>query len=153
MDTPRDALLGPSPLQAAQAVERAEHAARTVSALGRRWVRVYLTTWATVSVLLVLAVGPTGPLGAIIGTSIWTALLVIGVIWASRQGATPKGVWLRIGLAGGAWGIVYAATLVIGLSGLRAASAYWVAGALMSALPLLIAAWMPYRHGATRRST
>ncbi|MGO1240954.1 MAG: hypothetical protein ACTMHU_05915, partial [Cellulosimicrobium funkei] len=108
-----------------------------------RWVRLYLTGWAVASVGLVLAIGLGGRVGFVVGMAAWVAIVTVGATWAGRQGALAVGTRRRIAV-----GAVYGAVLVAGLVVWPGSVAYWVPAALVSAVPLLVAAWRPARRDA-----
>ncbi len=133
----------PDPREAAASLEDAARLAATTRTQGRRWVRLYLTGWGAASVVLVLAIGLGGRIGFFVGMAAWAAMVVAGVTWANRQGALAAGTRWRIGIGAAAWAVVYGAALVAGTYLWPGVVAYWVAAALVSAVPLLLAAWLP----------
>ncbi|KLN36531.1 hypothetical protein FB00_01385 [Cellulosimicrobium funkei] len=140
-DTP--SRTAPSPAEASSALADASRLAASTRARAWRWVRLYLTGWAAASVCLVLALGLGGRAGFVVGMSAWALLVTVGVTWAARQGAMVAGARPRLALGAGAWAVVYGATLFVGLDRFAGEVAFWVPAALVSAVPLLLAAWIP----------
>ncbi|MCB7135931.1 hypothetical protein [Cellulosimicrobium marinum] len=135
-----------APFDAQGARDRLDHAARltaTTRAAAWRWVRTYLTAWAAGSIALVLAIGLGGPVGLLVGLSGWAALVTVGVLWVRRQGFSDAAAGRRIGTGAGLWSATYGAALAVGLLAFPDAVAYWVPAALVTAAPLLAAAWWP----------
>lgn len=132
-----------APLDAAAALDRADRLAGATRARGWRWVRLYLTGWAVASIGLVLAIGLGGRVGFVVGMAAWVAIVTVGATWAARQGALAVGTRRRIAVGAVSWAVVYGAVLVAGLVVWPGSVAYWVPAALVSAVPLLVAAWRP----------
>jgi len=124
-------------------LERAAALTASTRAAGWRWVRTYLTGWAAGSVVLVLAIGLGGTPGLVAGLAGWGALVAGGVVWVQRQGFSVAAAGRRIGIGAGLWAATYGVLLAVGLLGFAGEPAYWVPAALVSALPLLAAAWWP----------
>jgi len=138
----------PDPREAAAALDRASRLAWTTRAQGWRWVRRYLTGWAVASVGLVLTIGLGGRAGFFVGMAVWAVVVAAGTAWSSRQGATAAGTARRIFVGAASWAVVYGVALFAGMSLWPGLVAYWVPAALVSAAPLLLAAWLPTRHDA-----
>jgi hypothetical protein len=129
--TPDDAL--------ASAVAKAERA----RALGWRWVRIYLVVWALASVALVLGLG-VGSREVTIGFLIaWAGLAVGGGLWRRARGLVPRGSGRRIGRAAGLWAASYGIVLAVGFSLETDSLGFWLSAAVLTAIPLLIAAIIP----------
>ncbi|MFC8922123.1 hypothetical protein [Cellulosimicrobium sp. NPDC057127] len=128
----------------AQLARAAELTTRTRAAAWR-WVRVYLGGWAVASAALVAAIGLGGTAGMVVALSVWGALVAIGVTWARRQGFAVAAAGRRIGIGAGLWAATYGVILAVGLTAFEGAPGYWVPAAVVSAVPLLAAAWWPSR--------
>ena len=133
----------PSPTEATSALEHAARLAASTRTRGWRWVRLYLSGWAAASVGLVLALGLGGRIGFVVGMSAWAAIVTAGVTWAARQGSMAAGTRRRLVFGAGSWALVYGATLFVGLDRFAGDVTFWVPAALVSAVPLLLAAWLP----------
>ena len=133
----------PSPAEATSALEHAARLAASTRTRGWRWVRLYLSGWGVASIGLVLSIGLGGRVGLIVGMTAWLVIVTVGVTWAGRQGAMAAGTRRRLYLGVGAWVVVYGAALFVGLYRFPGDATFWVVAAAMSALPLLLAAWLP----------
>jgi hypothetical protein len=133
----------PSPAEATSALEHAARLAASTRTRGWRWVRLYLSGWAAASVGLVLALGLGGRIGFVVGMSAWAVIVTAGVTWAARQGSMAAGTRRRLVFGAGSWALVYGATLFVGLDRFAGDVTFWVPAALVSAVPLLLAAWLP----------
>ena len=83
---------------------------------------------------------PLAPAGA--------ALAPVGSPAARRPGPRAVGTRRRTAVGAVSWAVVYGAVLVAGLVVWPGSVAYWVPAALVSAVPLLVAAWRPARRDA-----
>jgi peptidoglycan/LPS O-acetylase OafA/YrhL len=129
--TPDDAL--------ANAVAKAERA----HALGWRWVRIYLVVWAVASVALVLGLGM-GSREVTIGLLIaWAGLAIGGGLWSRARGLVPRGSGRRISRAAGLWAASYGIVLAVGISLETDSLGFWLSAAVLTSIPLLIAAIIP----------
>ncbi|MGO1561688.1 hypothetical protein CZ771_08730 [Actinomycetales bacterium JB111] len=127
---------------------RAEELAARTAARGRRWVRIYLTTWAIASVGLLLAIGLGSQMVVIVAMSLWALLVVAGVVFSAKQGVAVTGAGGRLGTAAGLWAAVYAGSLALGVTAYTGEPWFWFAAGVLSAVPLLVAAWAPWRSSA-----
>ncbi|MFI2703002.1 hypothetical protein [Cellulosimicrobium composti] len=139
----------PDPREAAEALERVSRLAGRTRAQGWRWVRLYLTGWAVASVGLVLAIGLGGRVGFFVGMGAWAVIVAVGTTWANRQGATAPGTARRIFAGAITWAVVYGVTIFVGTTLWPGLVAFWVPAALVSAVPLLLAAWRPVPRDVT----
>lgn len=133
----------PSPAEATSALEHAARLAASTRTRGWRWVRLYLSGWAAASVGLVLALGLGGRIGFVVGMSAWAVIVTAGVTWAARQGSMAAGTRRRLVFGAGSWVVVYGAALFVVLYRFPGDVTLWAVAAAMSALPLLLAAWLP----------
>ena len=130
----------------------AEELAERTAARGRRWIRIYLTTWAVASVGLLLAIGMGSQMVLILAMSAWGLLVATGVAFSARQGVAATGAGGRLGTAAGLWAVVYAGSLAVGYSAHKGELWFWLVAGVVSAIPLLVAAWAPWRSTAGRRA-
>ncbi|WP_069385548.1 hypothetical protein [Cellulosimicrobium cellulans] len=135
-----------------QLARAAELTTRTRAAAWR-WVRIYLSGWAASSVALVAAIGLGGRVGMVVGLAVWGALVAVGVTWARRQGFALAVAGRRIGIGAGLWAATYGALLAVGLTVFAGDARYWVPAAVVSAVPLLAAAWWPAPAAETAADT
>lgn len=110
---------------------------------GWRWVRSYLLVWALASVGLVIGLG-FGNKAVTISIFIgWAILSLVGGIWSRSRGLTPRGGGRRIGRAVGLWAACYAIVLAVGVTRQSQSSGFWIAAAVFTAIPLVVAALIP----------
>ncbi|MBD0708903.1 hypothetical protein BU197_10985 [Streptomyces sp. CBMA291] len=106
-----------------------------------RWYVRYLWMFAAWQLVLV----PTlllwrGPAGVMAGTAA-NGVVVLGLsLFATRQPVTPRGYGGRHAKVFGAWGVAYAAALVLGLTLFTGSVVFAVVAALVCALPGAVAA-------------
>jgi hypothetical protein len=131
-----------SPDAATNSIEQALAATRDVQRRGWRWVHVYLWGWAAASIGLVLILGLGNTTSKIIGLTGWGVLVAIGMTYRFRQGVLPVGAQQRIGRAAGLWAATYGVILAVSV-GQPGGIWYWVGAALISAVPLVVAALIP----------
>lgn len=110
---------------------------------GWRWVRTYLVVWAVTSAGLVLGLGTGSREVAISFLIAWAILALIGGIWSRSQGLAPRGGGRRIGRAAGLWAACYGIALAVGLALQAQSTGFWIAAAVFTATPLLVAALLP----------
>jgi hypothetical protein len=124
--------------------------ARTSLAAGGNWLRRYLFVFAAASVPLVLLIGLGGQRGATIGTMLWIFLVSVMSWWGARQRVVLRGHKRRSILAFGGWGVLYGATLLLGEYLFPGQPAFWVPAAVITAVPLVLAACWPTSRGDRR---
>lgn len=100
---------------------------------GLRWTMLVFSA-ATAAGLLLVGLGPR-PVGIILGT-----LLVAGSGGAlgaagAASSALPRGFRRRYAITIAVWTAVYAAVLLVGLLAVSGSVAFWVLGAVVSAVP------------------
>ncbi len=123
--------------QARTALAGAEAARRGLAARGRRLATCF-GVFALGSAAVVTLIGLGGSAGTTLAMGVWVVLVSLGVAWAATRPVRLRHEgWLH-GLAWGTWGVVYGLVLVLGRSG-SGETASWVGGAVVSALPLLVA--------------
>lgn len=125
-----------------QLARAAELTTRTRAAAWR-WVRVYLSGWAVGSAALVASIGLGGTAGMLVALGAWGVLVGVGVTWARRQGFAVAAAGRRIGVGAGLWAATYGAILAVGMLAFPGDVRYWAPAAVVSAVPLLGAAWWP----------
>lgn len=123
--------------RARAALAGADTSRRGLAARGR-WLAGYFTAFSAGSVAVVLLVGLGGDAGTTAAMITWVLLVSLGVGYAAsrpvhlRREGWLHGVWVL-------WGVVYGLVLLLGHSH-HGEVAYWLPGALLSAVPLLAAA-------------
>ncbi|BDM72980.1 hypothetical protein HEK616_64670 [Streptomyces nigrescens] len=131
---------------AAAALARAQELSSTVRA-STKWSVRYQVIYGCGSGVMVLALGLLGqPYGVVLGSIFWCATVGGLSVYAARQRVARRGFgrW-RAGLII-AWGLLYNAVLVPGLIWFRGVTAWWVAGAVLVALPGLIGGYAEARR-------
>ena len=110
-----------------------------------RWVRIYLLVWALASIGLVIGLGLDDKAVTINILLAWVILSLVGGIWSRSRGLTPRGGARRIGRAAGLWAACYAIVLAVGVGVTRQSqsSGFWIAAAVFTAIPLVVAALIP----------
>ncbi|RNL86889.1 hypothetical protein [Halostreptopolyspora alba] len=106
-----------------------------------RWYATWAVVYAAMSSALTLGVGFVVSDFALIALMAgWGVAIAALLIYAGRQPVTPPGFgWIHtLGIAG--WGVTYSSILLIGLEYFPAQPSWWVPGALLTAVPMLIAA-------------
>ena len=136
----------PTPAQATSALADARAASSSLTSRGA-WLRTYLLIFAAGSLALVLLIGLGGRDGAIAGTSLWIVLISVMSWWSSRQTVILRDHKQRSFLAFGGWAVLYGVTLLVGETVFPASPAFWVPAAVISTMPLVLAALWP--HAAT----
>jgi peptidoglycan/LPS O-acetylase OafA/YrhL len=131
------------PEQAMNDLGTANRSADRARGQGWRWVRTYLLVWALASVGLIIGLG-IGNKAVTIGIFIgWTILSLAGGIWSRSRGLTPRGGGRRIGRAAGLWAACYAIVLAVGVTRQTQSTGFWIAAAVFTAAPLVVAALIP----------
>ena len=108
-----------------------------------RWVRIYLLVWALASIGLVIGLGLDNKAVTISILLAWVILSLVGGIWSRSRGLTPRGGARRIGRAAGLWAACYAIVLAVGVTRQSQTSGFWIAAAVFTAIPLVVAALIP----------
>lgn len=131
---------GVGSLDRAAALERA-------SLRGSDWYARYLAVFGGGQLLLVpSALLWHGPVAAAV-FAVTQTLLVGGLsLYAARQQAVRRGFGVRHGLIIGAWGLLFGATLIVGLQVFPGSAAFAAGGAAVCALPSAIGAWLELRR-------
>lgn len=117
--------------------------ARAALAADGSWFRTYLLVFAAAAIPLLLLIGLDRQRGAMIATPLWLLLCSAMSWWAARQRVVLRGNKGRSFLAFGGWGVLYGAALVLGLELDVRRAAFWVPAALVTAVPLILAACWP----------
>lgn len=115
-----------------------------------RWYLRYLIVYGVAQTALVLTVLLWhGPVAVGVGTALF-ALCVGGLsAYAGRQRAVRRRFGLRHGLIIASWGVLYAATLVLGPMVAPDSVPFAVGAALCCALPVAVGVGLELRDGAT----
>ena len=113
-----------------------------------RWVRTYLLVWALASVGLVIGLGFGNKAVTISIFVAWAILSLVGGIWSRSRGLTPRGGGRRIGRAAGLWAACYAIVLAVGVTRQTQSTGFWIAAAVFTAVPLVVAALIPASKAA-----
>lgn len=135
---------------AASASLRDAAAARDRLAGRARWTRRYFALFALASPVMVLTVGLGGRWAVLPATLGWAAVMTVMVVWAQRQGVVGRGSWRLHAIAWGAWGALWAVTVVVGSTLYPGVAAFWVPAALVVTAPLVVAAVLTGRPGRAR---
>ena len=131
------------PEQAMNDLGTASRSADRARGQGWRWVRTYLLVWALASVGLIIGLG-FGNKAVTIGIFIgWAILSLVGGIWSRSRGLTPRGGGRRIGRAAGLWAACYAIVLAVSVTRQTQSTGFWIAAAVFTAAPLVVAALIP----------
>ncbi|WP_030809254.1 hypothetical protein [Streptomyces sp. NRRL S-337] len=131
---------------AAAALARAQELSSTVRA-STKWSVRYQVIYGCGSGVMVLALGLLGqPYGVVLSSIFWCATVGGLSVYAARQRVARRGFdrW-RSGLII-AWGLLYNAVLVPGMIWFQGVTAWWVAGAVLVALPGLIGGYAEARR-------
>ncbi|MFC3996985.1 hypothetical protein ACFOVU_13725 [Nocardiopsis sediminis] len=134
--------------QARQALAVAE-ASGGAAARSGRWYALYSVVYAAMSVALTLAVGLAPSVWTIGGgTVLW--LIAVGALstYALRRPVAPRRYALLHTSSIVAWGVIYMVVMFGGTTGFRGDPAWWVPGALLTAVPPLVAAAVAVRRPA-----
>ena len=131
------------PEQAMNDLGTANRSADRTRMQGWRWVRTYLLVWALASVGLVIGLGFGNKAVIIVIFIAWAILSLVGGIWSRSRGITPRGGGRRIGRAAGLWAACYAIVLAVSVTRQTQSAEFWIAAAVFTAAPLLIAAVIP----------
>ena len=135
----------PTAAEAAATLRRHRRIDETVRARSG-WYRRYLLIYAAGSVLTALVVGLAPFPGTIVGPSLWVGLCWGLEEWSRRQPVSRVGSSRRHRWFIGTWTLLWAAVVIPGSVWFRGNPAWWVPGALVMALPALVA-W-PWEHKA-----
>lgn len=131
---------------AAAALARAQELSSTVRA-STKWSVRYQVIYGCGSGVMVLALGLLGhPYGVVLSSIFWCATVGGLSVYAARQRVARRGFgrW-HSGLII-AWGLLYNAVLVPGMIWFQGVTAWWVAGAVLVALPGLIGGYAEARR-------
>lgn len=134
---------GAGPEHAEDALSNASKSAERARSIGWRWVRTYLIAWAAASASLVLGLGLGSMLVAIASLIAWSMLAIVGGIWSRSRGLAPRDGGRRIGRAAGLWAASYGIVLAVGVALETQSTGFWIAAALFTTVPLLVAALIP----------
>ncbi|MBB4931630.1 hypothetical protein F4561_002450 [Lipingzhangella halophila] len=108
---------------------------------GGRWYAGWAAVFAGMSVVLTLGVGFLGATWVFVPFMVgWAVSFAVLLVYALSKPVTPAGFGWMHGLGMGVWGVVFAAVLTIGQVYFPAQPAWWVPGALVTAVPLLAVA-------------
>ncbi|MFC4563986.1 hypothetical protein ACFO4E_19160 [Nocardiopsis mangrovi] len=134
--------------QAQQALATAEAAGGT-AARGGRWYAGFSVAYAAISVGLTLTVG-LAPSLWVIGGATAVSLAAIGAltVYALRRPVAPRRYAALHLCSMVAWGAIYMVVLMGGTGGFKGDLAWWVPGALLTAVPPLVAAAVSARRPA-----
>jgi len=131
----------------AEATLASARTARTSLVAGGNWLRRYLLVFAAASVPVVLLIGLGGQRGATIGTMLWLFLVAGMSWWGARQHVVLRGHKRRSFLAFGGWGVLYGATLLVGVYLFPGQPGFWVPAAVITPVPLVLGACWPTSRG------
>ena len=128
----------PTAAEAASALRRHRRIDQTVRARSG-WYRRYLLIFGAGSVLTALLVGLAPFPGSTVGTVVWVCLCAGLEEWSRRQPVSRSGKSRRHRWVIATWALAWAAVVVPGSVWFRGNPAWWVPGALVMALPALVA--------------
>ncbi len=124
--------------------------ARARLARRTQWSSRYFFVYGAATLVLVPIVGLGGPLGAALGTAGFLALAMLLTVLTVRQGAVGAG-WGRLHVtAFVTWGLLWAATAVVGLYLFKGEPAFWLPAAVLDASPFFVVGVLA-RRGVDRR--
>ncbi|GAB3205260.1 hypothetical protein ACQEU5_02070 [Marinactinospora thermotolerans] len=112
-----------------------------------RWYASWAACYAvlTAGCTAVLGLFP-GPGVIVVATLTWASAIALLTALAQRRSATvPRGQGRRHGMMILAWALLYGAVLLIGLYLFPGEPAWWIPGALLTAVPPAVAAWQTLR--------
>lgn len=119
-------------------------AAEDISAKVRRrgrWYAVWATVYAGLAFAHVLAVGFAPGTWTMTAAMLgWGAAVILLSLYSMRRPVAPRRFGLLHGFAIGGWAVFYVSTVVFGSVFFPAEPAWWIPGAVLSAVPPLIAA-------------
>lgn len=135
----------PTSTQAADALRRhgeIDQTVRTRSDWFRRYLLIYAA--ATVSLALIVGLAPSRTT-VIVATVLWVVATGALSQWAKQQPVSPVGFARRHTAVIAVWALLWGAVVIPGTIWFHGNPAWWVPGALLTALPALVA----YRREAT----
>ncbi|MFG3309672.1 hypothetical protein [Streptomyces wuyuanensis] len=139
----------PTPEEARTSISSAHAARATLQARGN-WFRGYALAFTVGAFLLMLAMGTGNRLVALIGLCGWGALALTMALWSRTRVVVLREQKRRLGKAFAAWATAYGIALAVGLPTYSGVLAFWVAAALITPLPLLLAALLPLDQPRTQ---
>lgn len=105
--------------------------------------RIYLLVWVLASTGLVIGLGFDNTAVTVNILMAWVILSLVGGIWSRSRGLTPRGGSRRIGRAAGLWAACSAIVLAVGVIRQSQSTGFWIAAAVFTAVPLVVAALIP----------
>ncbi|MFD6100124.1 hypothetical protein ACFVWN_12185 [Nocardiopsis flavescens] len=130
--------------EALDALEQAEALKARMRGQGG-WYAVFGVGYAAMSCGLILAVGLL-PEALPWTMGVFAVVLAVLIAYAVTRSAQPRNLGaLHLGMMG-AWTAVYLVTLIVGINVFPGEPAWWVSGALLSALPPLAVAYVALRQ-------
>ncbi|WP_331765713.1 hypothetical protein [Embleya sp. NBC_00896] len=135
-----------SELTPSVALAQAERLKESVDRQSRWVIRFQLAygTMAFAQVLTLALLG--GRLGAIVSTAVWVPLIVGLSVYAARQPVAHRGMAVTHYVMMGTWATLYGLVLGIGVAFFPGDPAWWLAGAVLVALPGFVAACVTSRR-------
>lgn len=132
------------------AVESLARARQLDSAVrgGSRWFVRYQLIYAAAAGVAVAGIGLVGGNVAAIMTitGLWLATMAALIIYAARQPVFRRGFGRRHSFMIFTWAVLYQAVLFVGMFRFKDNPAWWLAGAVVVALPGLIGAYLESRR-------
>lgn len=115
-----------------------------------RWARRYFSLFTLASLVMVPTIGLGGKAAVLPTMLAWGAVILLLVFWAQRQGVVGRSSWRLHGFAWGAWGLLWAVTVIVGTNLYPYVPAFWFPAALVVSAPLAVAAVVAGRPEGAR---
>ncbi|GAA1084605.1 hypothetical protein GCM10009603_11810 [Nocardiopsis exhalans] len=137
--------------EALDALEEAGVMRARVRTMGR-WYLTFSSVFAAAAVVLLLTLGflPDTPAAVVVGVLFGLTVLTL-LVWSATRPVTPhRFAWIH-GFAMLGWGAVYGVVLLAGNQYFPGVPAWWAVGALLSAVPPLVAGYLTVRGSRSTR--
>lgn len=115
---------------------------------GGGWYMGFGIAFGVASFLLTLTIGLyPAPWAMGLAMGLFGVFLTALITWAVTRAVVPRGFgWLH-GAGMGVWGLVYGLVLALGIRYFPQDPSWWVPGAVVTALPLLVTGYLALRRG------
>ncbi|MDT0329324.1 hypothetical protein [Nocardiopsis lambiniae] len=116
------------------------------------WYGIFGAGYAAMSCGLILAIGFAPSLSFMMwATAVCLLLIAVLITYALTRPVQPRSMGrLHLGMMG-AWTVVYSVTVVVGSTWLPDVAAWWITGAVLSAVPPLVAGYVALRQSRNPR--
>lgn len=114
---------------------------------GGGWYMGFGLAFGAASCLLTLTIGlyPT-PWAMGLAMGLFWVFLAVLITWAVTRAVVPRGFGRLHGVGMGVWGLVYGLVLLLGTRHFPQDPSWWVPGAVVTALPLLVTGYLSLRR-------